>query len=175
MRNRIGLALGIAILMGGSACMAQSKPARIQQPQANAATLPQAPQVARVEIAVLRPSSLSTSSTVHPMVGSYVVARPTERVRLGARFYLLNGLNIGMTALDMSLSQRCIAAHRCREANILMPRSVAARISVVAVFTALGTYASRRMKVRGIGLWWVPPLFGTVAHGIGVVSGLAQP
>lgn len=172
--NQLGLVLGIAILIGGSTSMAQSKPIPVKQPQGNGATLPQAPKMERAEIAALRPGNLSTPSAADPVVREFAIARSPERARLGARFYMLNGLNVGMMALDMSLSQHCIAEHRCREANPLMPRSLAARISIAAVFAGVGLYASHRMKVRGTGLWWVPPFFGTVAHAIGAASGLSQ-
>lgn len=177
-RVRFGLVLGISILMGGSACVAQNAPISFKQLEWNGEPLLRPAKIERAEIsalsAKLASGSFLTSSPADPIVRRFPVTRAPDKPRLGAGFFLLNGLNLGMTGLDIGLSQHCIAEHRCREANLLMPSSLAARISIVAAFAALGAYVSHRMKVRGNRLWWAPPLFGTVAHGVGVVSGLVQ-
>lgn len=158
--------------------MAQNAPIPIKPSQWAPATLLRPAKMERAEpgswSTMLPPGSFSTYSAADPIVRTLPVTRVPDKPRLGARFFLLNGLNIGMTALDMSLSQHCIAQHRCREANFLMPSSLAARISIVAAFTAFGTYVSHRMKIRGARWWWAPPVFGAVAHGAGVVSGIVQ-
>lgn len=158
--------------------MAQNAPIPVKHSQWTPATLLRPAKMDRAEIntwsTMLPPGSFSTYSAADPIVRRLPVTRVPDKPRLGAGFFLLNGLYIGMTALDMSLSQHCIAQHRCREANLLMPSSLAARISIVAAFTAFGTYVSHRMKIRGARWWWAPPLFGTVAHSVGVASGIAQ-
>lgn len=158
--------------------MAQNVPVSFKQLEWNGEPLLQPAKIERAQISVLSaklaPGRFLASSTADPIVRHFPVTRALDKPRLGAGFLLLNGLNLGMTGLDMGLSQHCIANHRCREANLLMPSSLAARISIVAAFAALGAYVSHRMKVRGNRLWWAPPLVGTVAHGVGVVSGLAQ-
>jgi hypothetical protein len=163
--------------MGGVTGMAQIAQESYRQLQWSAMKLlpPAKTEIAEAGLLGLPPSGNPVMSPVPaPIVRNFKLARKSDTARLGAGFFLLNGLNIGMTALDMGLSQNCIAQHRCREANALMPSSLAARVSIVAVFTAFGTYVSHRMKKHGNRLWWVPPLFGTAAHGVGVASGLAQ-
>ena len=158
--------------------MAQNAPIPFKQLEWNAGMLLRPAKLERAEFSFsstrLLSVSFPTSPAADPIVRHFPVTRASDKPRLGAGFFLLNGLNIGMTGLDMGLSQHCIAEHRCREANLLMPSSLAARISLVAAFAALGAYVSHRMKIRGDRLWWVPPLFGTVAHGVGVASGFAQ-
>lgn len=174
-KTRLGLILGISILIGASTCMAQDAPIPSKPLLRQSEILLQPAGLESAEISALStmPPAASISAPV-PIVRRFPATRAEEKPRLGAGFYLLNGLNIGMTALDMGLSQHCIAQHRCSEANMLLPSSFAARISFVAAFTALGTYVSHRMKVRGGRLWWIPAFSGTVAHSVGVVSGLAQ-
>ncbi len=178
-RKRLGLVLGMTILIGGSTCLAQQALIPFKQLQWNAETPPPPAAVERAEVSaassILLPSTaVSDSSAVASPLRNNLTIRGTDSPRLGAGFFLLNGLNIGMTALDMSLSQRCVAEHHCREANPLMPPSLAGRISVVAVFAGLGTYVSHRLKKQGSRLWWLAPAFGTAAHSVGAASGFAN-
>ncbi len=174
-KTRLGLFLGISILIGASTCMAQDAPVPSKPLLRQSETLVQSAGLESAELSALSamPSANSNSAPIS-IVRRFPASRAQDKPKLGAGFYLLNGLNIGMTALDIGLSQHCIAQHRCTEANTLLPSSLAARISLIAAFTALGTYVSHRMKVRRNQLWWVPPFSGTVAHSVGVASGLAQ-
>ncbi|MGC8550089.1 MAG: hypothetical protein ACP5M4_10355 [Acidobacteriaceae bacterium] len=174
-KTRLGLVLGISILIGASTCMAQDAPVPSKPLPRQSETLLQSAGLESAELSALSamPPTNSISAPI-PIVRRFPATRAQDMPRLGAGFYLLTGLNIGMTALDIGLSQHCIAQHRCSEANMLLPSSLAARISFVAAFTALGTYVSHRMKVRGSRFWWIPPFSGTVAHSVGVASGLTQ-
>ena len=179
MRKRLGLVLGMTILIGGSTCIAQQAPIPFEQLQWNAEMAPPPAAVERAEVSAatsnpLPSTAVSESSAVASPLRNNFTNPGTDSPRLGAGFFLLNGLNIGMTALDMSLSQHCIAEHHCREANPLMPSSLAGRISVVAVFAGLGTYVSHRLKKQGSRLWWLAPAFGTAAHSVGAASGFAN-
>ena len=94
--------------------------------------------------------------------------------RMGAGYFLLNGLNFGMAALDVSLGQRCLDERHCREANPLMPPSLAGRISVVGAVVGFGIFTSHRLKRHASKLWWLPPTFGIVAHSAGIASEAAH-
>ena len=179
-KKRRGLVLGTAIFMlGGLACIAQKVPIPFERLQWNSET-PQQPaemehaNASASSFTVLSSSAVLESSTAESPVRSLGANLTAPSPRLGARFFLFNSLNIGMTALDESLSQQCIAEHRCREANPLMPSSLAGRIGVVAAFAGLGTYVSYRLKRQRSRLWWVPPVFGTAAHSVGAASGFAN-
>ncbi|MGA7314888.1 MAG: hypothetical protein WBX22_13035 [Silvibacterium sp.] len=37
------------------------------------------------------------------------------------RYYVLNGLHLGMAVFDVEMTQRCISKQECREANPVMP------------------------------------------------------
>ncbi len=180
MRKRRGFVLGTAIfILGGSPCIAQKVPIPFEHLQRNMETPQQPAEMERANASassfpVLSSGTVSEASTAESPVRSLGTNLTASSPRLGARFFLFNSLNIGMTALDESLSQQCIAEHRCREANPLMPSSLAGRIGVVAAFAGLGTYVSYRLKRQKSRLWWVPPVFGAAAHSVGAASGFAN-
>jgi hypothetical protein len=91
-----------------------------------------------------------------------------------SRFYLLNGLHLGMAVLDVELTQHCIATHQCREGNPLLPSSLAGKLSVESALVAYGSFVSYRLKKRKSKLWWLPPMAGIASHGAGAATGLAH-
>lgn len=87
-----------------------------------------------------------------------------------SKFFLLNGLHLGMAVFDVEMTQRCIASHRCHEANPLMPSSRAGQFSVNFALVGSGAWASYWLK-KHKKLWWLPPSTGIVAHSLGVATG----
>jgi len=96
----------------------------------------------------------------------------TRRRTLGASFYLLNGIDLGMAVLDVEMTQHCIATHKCREGNPLMPSSQAGALSMSIGLVGVGTWASYRLKKHESRIWWLSPTSGIAGHFVGVASGL---
>ena len=102
---------------------------------------------------------------------SYV--QPTYRQPrvIDSKFLLLNGLHIGLAALDIGLTQRCIASGRCREGNPMMPSSLAGQAGVGSAIVGYGFFVSYRMKKHESKAWWLSPMVGIGAHTAGAVTG----
>lgn len=180
MGKSIGLVLATAILTGACTGIAQEAPGQFQPLGEVAQLVPGPMETGRTPSTaasspVLFALSPSISSPAAEFSGrnSFAISGAQSR-RIGAAYFLLNGLNLGMATLDLTLSQRCIAENHCREANPLMPPTFAGRISVVAAVVSLGAFASRRLKRQGTGSWWVPPTAGIIAHSAGAASGLVH-
>jgi len=92
----------------------------------------------------------------------------------GSKFFLLNALHMGMAVFDVAMTQHCIATNKCREGNPLMPSSAAGQLGVNFTLVSFGAYSSYRLKKHGSPLWWVSPMTGAVAHGVGVATGFAH-
>ncbi len=106
--------------------------------------------------------------------GSAYVLRPVykkERV-LDTKFFLVNGLHLGMAALDVALTQHCIAAERCREGNPLMPSSLGGQLAVDGALVTSSALISFHLKKQNSKMWWFSPTIGIGAHAVGAVSGL---
>ena len=88
-----------------------------------------------------------------------------------SKFFLFNGVQLGMALFDVEMTQRCIASHHCRETNPLMPSSQVGQISVNIALAAYSSGVSYWLKKHKCKLWWVPPATGFVAHSIGVATG----
>ncbi len=110
------------------------------------------------------PSASASSSYMRP---SYKQPRV-----LDSKYLLINGLHLGMAALDIGLTQHCIANHHCREGNPLMPSSLAGQVGVDAALVGSGAFMSFRLKKEDSKLWWLSPVVGMSAHTAGVLSGL---
>ena len=110
------------------------------------------------------PSASSSSSYMRP---SYKQPRV-----LDSKYLLINGLHLGMAALDIGLTQHCIANHRCREGNPLMPSSLAGQVGMDSALVGSGAFISFRLKKADSKLWWLSPVAGMSAHTAGVLSGL---
>ena len=91
---------------------------------------------------------------------------------LDRKYYLLNGLHLGMGLLDVGLTQRCIADHQCSEGNPLMPSSLAGQLSVNLAYVGYAAFFSYNLKKRHSRLWWISPTSGIATHSVGVVTGL---
>jgi hypothetical protein len=104
---------------------------------------------------------------------SFVYSRPTynkPRI-LDSKFFLLNGLHLGLAALDIGLTQRCIAAHHCREGNPLMPSSLAGQMGVDSALFGSSVFISYQLKKLDSKLWWFSPAMGIGGHAAGAVTG----
>lgn len=184
MRKTGGLVLGAALLVGGCTCFAQNAPIEFARMERNTLLPPKPAAPASKASASLysgfKPANSSSSAPAEAGASSVAEAMRIlyagQRRPLGAKFFLLNGLHLGMAGLDLALTQRCIDAHRCREGNPLMPSSLAGRASLQFSLVGFGAFVSGRLKRHGSKLWWVTPFVGIVAHGAGVASGfLNQP
>ena len=125
-------------------------------------------------------SSLSSSSLSQILPPSEPLGTPiirsvapvAEQRVLDRKYFLLNGLHLAMGLLDVGLTQRCIADHRCAEGNPLMPSSLAGQLSVNFAYVGYAAYFSYNLKKRHSRLWWISPTSGIATHSVGVVTGL---
>lgn len=149
------LALGLAVGMAW-ACSAQK----------TSSTVPLSPDVytsvhLKLTDEPLAGVHLETSSTR----AGFVAPAPAVRTRTAdTKFFLLNGIQLGMAVFDVEMTQRCIASHQCRETNPAMPSSQAGQLSVNLAVFAFSSWASYWLKKHGLRVWWLPPAFGAVAH-----------
>jgi hypothetical protein len=98
--------------------------------------------------------------------------RPVFRPKIAdSKFFLMNGIHLGMSVFDVEMTQRCIASHHCREVNPVMPSSHAGQLSVNFAIVAYNSGISYWLKRRKSKFWWLPPSAGIVVHGAGVVTG----
>lgn len=166
-----GAMITLAIVMGGLACSAQDAPIPFKQLERNAqlsATLAPPPGFAAN-------SYSSSASPSEPLAAGFVRTSPVAHPRtLDAKFYMLNGLHLGVAMLDVSMTQRCIAAHTCREGNPLMPSSLAGQLGVDFALVGYGSLVSYEVKKHRSPLWWLSPAFGTAAHGVGAGMSIAH-
>ncbi len=179
MRKIHGWAMGVTLLMGGYLCVAQQSPIPFQQLQ-QAKEIP-AREMASVNGAAnnLPPAArsamaASVSSSSSARAAFYRAPAATGAHKLGISYFLLNGLHLGMAGADVALTQHCIAEHRCREGNPVMPSSLAGSLGVDSALVGLGAFISGRLKTQGSAAWWVTPVTGIAAHGAGVATGLAH-
>lgn len=72
---------------------------------------------------------------------------------------------------DVEMTQHCIAVHKCREANPVMPSSQAGQLSVNFALVAFQGWSSYWLKKHHSSGWWIPLVAGTVVHSVGVATG----
>ena len=183
MNRARGAMLSLAMVMGGWACSAQQATIPFGQLE-RYAHLSARLAVPDNEIASSDSSSIDSSSSFSPGVVSpepfaagfvHVPRVPVATPRtLSSKFYLLNGLHLGMAVLDVEMTQHCIATHHCREGNPLMPSSLAGGLSVNLALVGYGSYVSYRLKKHGSNLWWLSPTIGVSSHGVGVATSIAH-
>lgn len=128
------------------------------------------------EIAAYHATPLSTTSSSAPGAAverssppAYTAPRVADR-----NYFIINGVQAGMGIFDVEMTQHCISAHKCREANPFMPSSQAGQLSVNFAFTAYESLFSYWLKKRGSHIWWVTPVAGATAHAVGVGTGFAH-
>jgi hypothetical protein len=87
-------------------------------------------------------------------------------------FFAINGVHLGLAAFDLAMTQHCIAAHRCREGNPIMPSSLAGQVGVSTALISLGAFSSYKSKKQGSRVWWLSPVVGAASHTAGLITGL---
>ncbi len=103
-------------------------------------------------------------------------AQPKRRV-LDKKFWLALGSAVGLMVADIELSQRCIRAGVCREANPLLGQSRGRAYAVNAAILVPMTIVSYHLKKgqdmnrrkKGDIPWWVPPAVKGSSH----IAGMA--
>lgn len=179
--------LGLGIVMGGWACSAQQATIPFKQISQdakllNALALPGHETSSSLDAGILSSelasSGLASSGLASSSSSGSGFTRPApvaaRRRPLGANFYLLNGIDIGMAVLDVEMTQHCIATHKCREGNPMMPSSQAGALSVSIGLVGVTTWASYRMKKHESHIWWLSPTGGIAGHVVGVASSLIK-
>ena len=106
-----------------------------------------------------------------PAMFAVAIAKPKRKV-LDKKFLLLAGLGTGLTILDYELTQRCLAAQSCVEADPLLPHSRAGMYATNIPLNLALFWWSYRRKADGKRLWWMPSLAVAVSHAVGVGSNL---
>jgi hypothetical protein len=172
MKTAPGAILSLAIAMGGLFCSAQDATIPFRQIERDA-QLSARLTVPADNAAISRAYSLPSESS--PAAGFVFVPRATAPPKtLSSGFLFISGLHLGMSGLDIAMTQHCIADYHCREANPLMPSSLAGQLGVDFAYFGYGTFVSYRLKKRGNQLWLLSPTVGIAAHAVGVASGFAH-
>jgi hypothetical protein len=158
--------LALVIILGGKSCFAQSinTPAiKFDLESANN----------HAAIRSLPDFSLETYLGTSSTGSSAAVSRPyaTSPRTADTKFFLLNGLHLGMAVFDVEMTQRCITNHRCHETNPLMPSSQAGQLSINFALVSSISLASYWLKKHQSKLWWLPPVTGVAVHSYGVATG----
>ena len=169
--NRLyGTVVSLSLIAGGFMCAAQDSTIPFKQIQREASLFAGLSISGRE--AVLNHPAEDAFSMPSPLPGAGYLQPKYERPRIVDRkFLLLNGLHMGLAALDYGLTQHCIAAQHCREGNPLMPSSVAGQIAVGSAWVGSGFYISYHLKKQDSKLWWLSPVAGISAHAAGAVTG----
>jgi hypothetical protein len=118
--------------------------------------------------------AIVTSETAPANGNATLALRPIPSRKPGSRYFLLNGIHLGLALLDVQMTQHCIAEDKCTEGNPIMPSSRAGQIGFnlgVVTFSALASYKAWRHDEK---IWWIAPAAGIAAHTAGVVTGIAH-
>jgi hypothetical protein len=163
------IALGLTVALAGWTCSAQENPIPFERLHHDA----------ELQTYFLAAAADGNSSSSAPAASSsttgFVYARPSPSVPrpvVTKSYFLLNGLHLGMALADVEMTQHCIANHRCKEGNPMMPSSEAGQIGINVGIFAYAAGSSYWLKKHKSPIWWMPPAVGIVAHTIGVASGL---
>ena len=155
---------GLALVLHGWMCPAQQNPVPFERLQQDAALRIPSAAAGNLGLSMAPPSPYTGVSSPPPSTTAPKV--------IDKAYLLLNGLHLGLALADVEATQHCIASHRCREGNPLMPSSQAGQISINAglfAYAAGSSYWLKRHKAKG---WWAPPAAGIAGHAVGVASGL---
>ncbi len=97
---------------------------------------------------------------------------PTLCLILASGFWPLTAATIATTVADIELTQHCIQAGTCHEANPLL-LSGRKRAYAIALPIAVGiSYLGHRLHKDGTKYWWVPQAAVIAGHGVGIGFGL---
>jgi hypothetical protein len=106
---------------------------------------------------------LALSATCFAQQPQRVVDRP---------FILLNGAQYMMGLADTMVTQDCIRADTCHEANPWMPSSAWGQFGVITGVSAAEVLASYELKKSGSKWWVLVPAVGIAGHAVGIGSGV---
>ncbi len=106
-------------------------------------------------------------------------AQPKRRV-LDKKFWLALGTAYALTVVDIELTQRCIRAGNCREANPLLGQSRGRAYAVnAAILVPVTIWSYHRKKdqdrngrQKGKMPWWLPSVVSSGSHTVGMSMGL---
>jgi hypothetical protein len=148
---------------------------------------------------VLELSSLSSSATPNLLLASAslerstipdllalatVVTTPVAREpkvadkTVDKKFLLLFGVTAVLTVTDIELTQHCLRAGTCREANFLYganptrARMYGINVPLLGTQMMFSAWLKRHRPERN--QWMIAPITGSVAHGIGSISGATK-
>jgi hypothetical protein len=175
-----GTVLGLAIAMGGWTCAAQQATIPFRQLERDAQLTAKLTPPEIDASGGLFSSSLSAEgvSAMEPSAAGFVRAPLPSPViaprSLDSKYFLFNGLHLGMAVFDVAMTQHCIADHHCREGNPLMPSSLGAQLSVNFAYVGYSSFVSYRLKKHRSSVWWISPSMGIAAHSVGVASGFVH-
>lgn|GEM_PF-6676545 len=169
MYKRIAAVACLVFLIAGANCRAQRTAVPFRQIEYEARRTAGQPLFGNVVAADSSRSGYSFAAAIP----SSVFTQPVDRQQrtLDAKFFLLNGLQIGLAAIDIGLTQRCIANRTCREGNPFMPSSLSGQLSVNSALIGTGMFVSYRLKKRQNKAWWISPVVGIAAHTVGAATG----
>jgi hypothetical protein len=170
MKNLNGILWSLTLICGGAMCSAQNSAVPFRQIEHDA----------QYSAKLMVPDSgagVNRPYAEYPIGSSASGAAYTQPAykpprTLDTKFFFLNGIHVGLAALDIGLTQHCIATHRCREGNPFMPSSFAGQVGVNSALISSGVLISYRLKKQQSKVWWVSPFAGIVAHATGAVSGM---
>lgn len=162
--------VSVSLFLGGLACPAQSSaiPFRQIERDAQQSVYLQIPSdEASIKLVTETLPTLGATST-------FTLSRPTYKKSrvLDSKYFVLNGLHLSLAALDIGLTQHCIAKQHCREGNPLMPSSLAGQVSVISVLFGASAFVSYQLKNEDSKLWWFSPAVGIGGHAVGAVTGV---
>jgi hypothetical protein len=178
MKKRYGFVFGVMFLAGAATAFAKQN------------SVPFDKLTQEATVAVGTPSSdgktgqaMVYSSSLSPFIApsgdpGISLVRSTPPIHqpkvLNGKYFLLNGLHLGMAFLDVALTQRCIAADQCMEGNPMMSSSLPAQLGVDFVSVGYAAFMSYKLKKHHSTLWWLSPTTGIAAHTAGIITGLMR-
>jgi hypothetical protein len=100
-------------------------------------------------------------------------APPPSRPKvIDRKFIALSALILGLTAMDIEMTQSCMRSGVCVELNPTLPHSRAGMYAVNSA-TNLGViYLAFRRRDHGKKDWWIAPLIDIGAHAGGIGSNI---
>jgi hypothetical protein len=119
-------------------------------------------------VAIGKFRAIADTPSYHP---SYL--RPIEPSKdkssavVDAKFVTMSALAMGLTIVDIEMTQHCLGNGTCQELNPLMPHSRAGMYAVNIPVNAAAMYLSYRLKAAGHKSWWIAPLAISGAHAVG--------
>jgi len=163
--------VSLSLAWSTSTCSAQNVKIPFRQIEHDAQLYATISMAANTEEGVSRSNSASSFSPASS--GSSFVRRDYGHPRiLDSKYFLINGLHLGLAALDVGLTQHCLANHHCREGNPLMPSSFAGQFAINSAFVSTAAFVSFRLKKQDSRIWWISPAVGIGAHSAGAVTGI---